>query len=200
MADYYKRLSIDRDASRADIKKAYRKEAMRLHPDRGGSHTGMRKLNKMYQTLTDPKKRKRYNQTLDGKRVKVVTINKPPRSGASTPWRGGAASGDVWGENIHAGGPRGKKRTTTPPRSDRVKEQDLKVLWGRKGSPSAAAAGSTGSHGRGANTGILRKAQELLTELKKKKPSMGRDVDIAYMQLGQIIKLLKRRGQNEIGI
>ena len=34
MADYYKTLGVGRDASDADIKKAYRKEALKWHPDK----------------------------------------------------------------------------------------------------------------------------------------------------------------------
>ena len=38
MSDFYKLLNVPRDASENDVKKAYRKLAMELHPDRNSGH------------------------------------------------------------------------------------------------------------------------------------------------------------------
>jgi len=46
MADeFYKTLGLNKTASADDIKKAYKKEAMIHHPDRGGNEATFKKLN-----------------------------------------------------------------------------------------------------------------------------------------------------------
>jgi len=65
MKDYYDTLGVQRNASDADIKKAYRKLAMKHHPDRNkGDKTAEEKfkdLNEAYAVLSDPEKRKQYD-------------------------------------------------------------------------------------------------------------------------------------------
>ncbi|MDX1535840.1 MAG: DnaJ domain-containing protein [Candidatus Spechtbacterales bacterium] len=60
--DYYKVLGVDKSASQDEIKKAYRKLAHKHHPDRGGQEDEFKKINEAYQVLSDPKKRKQYDQ------------------------------------------------------------------------------------------------------------------------------------------
>lgn len=63
MQDYYDILGVDRDASAADIKKAYRKKARQLHPDYAGpeSEEAFKDLSVAYETLSDPEKRRLYD-------------------------------------------------------------------------------------------------------------------------------------------
>lgn len=61
MSDYYSILGVSRDASEADIKKAYRSKARKLHPDYGGDEEAFKELSVAYETLSDPKKRQMYD-------------------------------------------------------------------------------------------------------------------------------------------
>ena len=62
--DYYKILKVDRDASINEIKKAYRKLALKHHPDKS-THPDATKtfqdINEAYSILSDPRKRRRYD-------------------------------------------------------------------------------------------------------------------------------------------
>ena len=61
--DYYKILGVASDASRADIKKAFRKLAHEHHPDKkGGNEQKFKEINEAYQVLSDSKKRDQYDR------------------------------------------------------------------------------------------------------------------------------------------
>lgn len=60
--NYYEILELDKSASQDEIKKAYRKLALKYHPDKGGDQDKFKKLNEAYQTLSDPQKRATYDQ------------------------------------------------------------------------------------------------------------------------------------------
>ncbi len=61
---HYETLDVPKDASSADIKRAYRRQSRKHHPDRqGGDHKAMVALNRAFETLSDPEKRARYDKT-----------------------------------------------------------------------------------------------------------------------------------------
>jgi molecular chaperone DnaJ len=60
--DYYEILGVGKDAGADEIKKAFRKQAIEHHPDRGGDEAKFKELNEAYEILKDPEKRKRYDQ------------------------------------------------------------------------------------------------------------------------------------------
>jgi len=65
MADYYDILGISKNASLTDIKAAYRRQALKWHPDRNKSKEATEKfkgINKAYEVLSDPKKKEMYDQ------------------------------------------------------------------------------------------------------------------------------------------
>jgi molecular chaperone DnaJ len=64
--DYYTVLGVNRDASDEDIKKSYRKLAMKFHPDRNtddkGAEEKFKEAKEAYEVLSDEKKRAAYDQ------------------------------------------------------------------------------------------------------------------------------------------
>ena len=54
-------LEITKDATTEQIKKAFRKRALREHPDKGGDPNKFKRLKEAYDTLLDPEKRQLYD-------------------------------------------------------------------------------------------------------------------------------------------
>jgi len=65
VSDYYDILGVSKNASDTEIKKAFRKQAMRYHPDRNqgdkNAEESFKKVNEAYAVLSDTKKRKQYD-------------------------------------------------------------------------------------------------------------------------------------------
>jgi len=61
-SDYYKLLGVEKNASQDEIKKAFRKLAQKLHPDKpGGDEKKFKEINEAYSVLSNPEKRKQYD-------------------------------------------------------------------------------------------------------------------------------------------
>ncbi len=64
--DYYKILGVERTANKEEIKRAYRKLALKTHPDRNPGNSKaeeqFKEINEAYQVLSDADKRSRYDQ------------------------------------------------------------------------------------------------------------------------------------------
>ncbi|HEX7544834.1 MAG TPA: DnaJ domain-containing protein, partial [Candidatus Limnocylindrales bacterium] len=102
--DYYKTLGVDRKATPAEIKKAYRRLARELHPDRHpDDKTAERRfkdVNEAQQVLTDPAKRQQYD-------LLGANWDQHARGGAGAPFGAGGAAGNPFasGDPFGAGGP-----------------------------------------------------------------------------------------------
>ena len=59
--DYYKTLGVNRNASQSDIKSAFKKQAMKHHPDKGGDPKQFQQLNEAYEVLGNAQKKSQYD-------------------------------------------------------------------------------------------------------------------------------------------
>ena len=118
--DYYEVLGIKKEASADEIKKAYRKSAMKYHPDRNPgdkeAEEKFKEVGEAYEVLSDPDKKARYDQ--------YGFAGVDPNFGAGAGGYGGAGFGgfgdfgdlgDIFGE-FFGGGGRGRAGTQNTPR------------------------------------------------------------------------------------
>lgn len=124
--DYYDILGVPRTATADEIKKAFRKQARKHHPDAGGSEAKFKEINEAYEILSDEEKRKQYD-TYGRYFGGNVPPGGPGASGAGRPGGGfpgggfpGGASyqtvdmgdlGDLFG-NLFGGGADTSRRTS----------------------------------------------------------------------------------------
>lgn len=140
--DYYKILGVDEKASTEDVKKAYRKLAMKYHPDRNPNNKAaeehFKEINEANEVLSDPQKRTKYDQL----------------SNSYSSWQqaGGSPGSFHWEDVVGGKGGRG---------GTRVDVNDLGDLFGDGGGFSdffrtffggAMGGQSTGGRGRSRST------------------------------------------------
>ncbi|SDI96710.1 molecular chaperone DnaJ [Ferrimonas sediminum] len=108
--DFYEVLGVARDASERDIKKAYKRLAMKFHPDRNPGDTqaeeSFKEVKEAYEILTDSEKRAAYDQ--------FGHAGVDPNRGGGGFGGGGGDFGDIFGDvfgDIFGGGRRGGGRS-----------------------------------------------------------------------------------------
>ncbi|MBM6689198.1 DnaJ domain-containing protein [Collinsella tanakaei] len=84
--NFYDVLGVQKNASDQEIKKAFRKLAQKYHPDAGGDEAKFKEISEAYETLSDPKKRKEYDQML-------MFGGIPGAGGGGYAYSGGAGAG-----------------------------------------------------------------------------------------------------------
>ncbi|XP_039630756.1 dnaJ homolog subfamily C member 18 [Polypterus senegalus] len=78
--DYYEILGVSKDASDEDLKKAYRKLALKFHPDKNcapGATDAFKAIGNAYGVLSNPEKRRRYDQFGDEHQMENTTHSAP---------------------------------------------------------------------------------------------------------------------------
>ncbi|MDG0899519.1 molecular chaperone DnaJ, partial [Pseudomonas aeruginosa] len=106
--DFYEVLGVERGASEADLKKAYRRLAMKYHPDRNPgdkeAEDKFKEANEAYEVLSDASKRAAYDQ------YGHAGVDPNMGGGAGAGFGGASFSdifGDVFSDFFGGGGARG---------------------------------------------------------------------------------------------
>jgi len=123
--DYYEVLGVKKDASAEDIKKAYRKAAMKYHPDRNPgdkeAEAKFKEVGEAYEVLSDDGKRSRYDQ--------FGFAGVDPNYGAGAGGYGGSGFGgfggfgdfgDIFSEFFGGGSSRGGAAHNAPRRGENI--------------------------------------------------------------------------------
>jgi molecular chaperone DnaJ len=95
-ADYYEVLGVSREASDQELKSAYRKQALKYHPDRNPGNRAaeekFKEASEAYQVLSDADKRAAYD------RFGHAGVNGQGSGFAGGPFAGGVDIGDIFGD------------------------------------------------------------------------------------------------------
>ncbi|KAJ5157532.1 uncharacterized protein N7482_008632 [Penicillium canariense] len=92
--DYYKILGVSRDATQQQIRNAYKRESLKFHPDRVPADSPERpartqkfqEINDAYFTLSDPTRRREYDQTRDFEEAEEEVDEEVPQGAGGFPW------------------------------------------------------------------------------------------------------------------
>src|SRR5678816_3834459 len=134
--DYYQVLDVPRTATEAEIKKSYRRLAMKFHPDRNpDDHEAegrFKEVKEAYEVLTDAPKRAAYDQ------FGHAGVDAASRGGAGGGFDPRDAFGDIFGDvfgDIFGGGRRGRPalRARAPARACGVRRQRGRLVRDARG-------------------------------------------------------------------
>ncbi len=131
--DYYEVLGIEKGASEEEIKKAFRKMALKYHPDRNqgdkDAEEKFKEVNEAYSVLSDPELRKKYDMFgFAG----VDPSAQAGQQGGYTQWTGGFDGmdfGDIFGDFFGGGFGGGAARRRNAPSKGRDIQHSLKITF-----------------------------------------------------------------------
>ncbi|KAG6890317.1 hypothetical protein C0995_009523 [Termitomyces sp. Mi166 len=95
ITEYYEILAVKRDCDEAEIKKAYRKLALALHPDKNGApgaDEAFKLVSKAFQVLSDPQKRAVYDRNGDDPESRFSGMPSRSSGFSSSPFGGGGGT------------------------------------------------------------------------------------------------------------
>ena len=120
--DYYEVLGVQKSATAEEIKKAYRKAAMKYHPDRNPgdkeAEAKFKEVGEAYEVLSDDSKRQRYDQ------FGFAGVDPSYGGGGNGPYGAGFSGfgdfgdfGDIFGEFFGGGRSSRGRQQNAPPRA-----------------------------------------------------------------------------------
>ncbi len=197
--DFYQVLGVSKDASAADIKKAYRKLARKYHPDTNQGDLAAEKkfkdITEAHTVLADPEQRKEYDA--------IRAMGSGARFTAGGPGGGAGGFEDLFGD-MFGGGSRGYSYST------RGGGPDLSDLFGQFG--GGAGYGSGGPFGgfgqptkgadRTASTTISFAGSINGTTVKFRVPDSGETIDVripAGIRDGQKVRVAGKGQPGQAG-
>ena len=183
--DFYKTLGVNRNASESEIKKAYKKQAMQHHPDKGGNATQFQKINVAYDTLKNPEKKSYYdrfgtapgNNQGGGRSYEFRTDDFPQDIG------------DVFNQFFGGGSPFGRRQHQPRKNRDIVIEAQIELEDVLKGKELVASYRLTNGREQSVNLSLPK---GIANNSTIKFPSLGDDVQ-KHLPRGDLLVRIKIR-------
>jgi len=159
--NYYDVLGVKKDASEAEIKKAFRALARKHHPDAGGDEEKFKSVNEAYEVLSDSKKRAEYDQfgQYFGQQGPPPGYGQSQSRGSGT-YPGGGYPGGQDPFSGFGGFPGGGQYTQV-----NMEDIDLGDIFGAMFGGAGPAGGRFGGRGRGEQGPSRGQDYELETEI-----------------------------------
>ncbi|SDR92076.1 curved DNA-binding protein [Gillisia sp. Hel1_33_143] len=180
--DYYKILELDKSATQADIKKAYRKLARKFHPDLNPNdktaQAKFQQINEANEVLSDPENRKKYDEYgKDWKHADQFEQAKQQRS------QGGGGFGGFGG---------GQQQYSGNFDDDRFSDFFEEMFGGRAGAGGTGRGRTTHFKGQDFNAELQLNLKDIYTSQKQTITVNGKNIRLtipAGVENGQTIKI-----------